>query len=219
MFEKILIVEDFDSTYKSLSTFLKTMGKPKVDIAPYCDEAYLKCKRAALDQEPYDLLICDLSFKADHRNEKITSGEELSMLLNKELPDLKIIIHSIEDHPSRIRKLKPYINGYVCKGRKGMEYLKIAIDEVSKGNFYLSPTLEAALNQSNIKELTNYEIQLLRCLAEGYTQDQICAEFMQKGLSPGSKSAIEKRIKELKDEFGAKTNAQLIGIVLSLQLI
>ena len=219
MFEKILIVEDFDSTYKSLSTFLKTMGKPKVDIAPYCDEAYLKCKRAALDQEPYDLLICDLSFKADHRNEKITSGEELSMLLNKELPDLKIIIHSIEDPPSRIRKLKPFINGYVCKGRKGMEYLKIAIDEVSKGNFYLSPTLEAALNQSNIKELTNYEIQLLRCLAEGYTQDQICAEFMQKGLSPGSKSAIEKRIKELKDEFGAKTNAQLIGIVLSLQLI
>ena len=219
MFEKILIVEDFDTVHKSLSTFLKTIGKPKVDIAPYCDEAYLKCKRAALDQEPYDLLICDLSFKADHRNEKITSGEELSILLNKELPDLKIIIHSMEDHPSRIRKLKPYINGYVCKGRKGMEYLKIAIDEVSKGNFYLSPTLEAALNQSNIKELTNYEIQLLRCLAEGYTQDQICAEFMQKGLSPGSKSAIEKRIKELKDEFGAKTNAQLIGIVLSLQLI
>jgi len=219
MFQKILIVEDFDSTYKSLSTFLQTIGQPKIDVATYCDEAYLKCKRAALDREPYDLIICDLSFKADHRDEKITSGEELSILLNKELPDLKIIIHSMEDHPSRIRKLKPYINGYVCKGRKGMEYLKIAIDEVSKGNFYLSPTLETALNQSNIKELTNYETQLLRCLAEGYTQDQICAEFMQKGLSPGSKSAIEKRIKELKDEFGAKTNAQLIGIVLSLQLI
>ena len=39
MFEKILIVEDFDTVHKSLSTFLKTMGKPKVDIAPYCDEA------------------------------------------------------------------------------------------------------------------------------------------------------------------------------------
>ena len=219
MFEKILIVEDFDTVHKSLSTFLKTIGKPKVDIAPYCDEAYLKCKRAALDQDPYDLLICDLSFKADHRNEKITSGEELSILLNKELPDLKIIIHSIEDHPSRIRKLKPFINGYVCKGRKGMEYLKIAIDEVSKGNFYLSPDLETALSQSNIKELTEYETQLLRCLAEGYTMDEICAEFMQKGLSPGSKSAIEKRLKELKDEFGAKNNTQLIGIVLSLQLI
>lgn len=219
MFKKILIVEDFDTVHKSLRTFLKSIGEPFVDVAPYCDEAYLKCKRAALDKDPYDLMICDLSFKADHRNEKIGSGEELAILLNKELPDLKIIIHSIEDHPSRIRKLQPFVNAYVCKGRRGMEYLKIAIDEVTKDKFYLSPDLESSLSQSNIKELSDYETQLLKCLSEGYTQDEICEAFQEKGLSPNSKSSIEKRLKDLRDDFGAKTNPQLIGIVLSLQLI
>ena len=219
MFKKILIVEDFDTVHKSLSTFLKSIGEPIVDVAPYCDEAYIKCKRAALDNEPYDLMICDLSFKADHRNEKIGSGEELAILLNEELPDLKIIIHSIEDHPSRIRKLQPFVSAYVCKGRRGMEYLKIAIDEVSKDNFYLSPDLESSINQSNIKELSGYETQLLKCLSEGYTQDEICEVFQEKGLSPNSKSSIEKRLKDLRDDFDAKTNPQLIGIVLSLQLI
>jgi hypothetical protein len=44
--------------------------------AKYCDEALLKIKKVLNDQ-PYELLISDLSFKADHNKNQLNSGEEL----------------------------------------------------------------------------------------------------------------------------------------------
>jgi hypothetical protein len=38
--------------------------------AKYCD-ALVKIKKAIHDNAPYDLLISDLSFKADHRENKL----------------------------------------------------------------------------------------------------------------------------------------------------
>lgn len=219
MFKKVLIAEDIDAVNTALKEFLLGVGVQEVVHAPYCDEAYLKCKKAHLEKEPFDLLICDLSFREDHRMEKITSGEELSRILKKEIPELKIIIHSIEDQPGRVKKIIPYVDGYVCKGRRGMNYLKQAIKNVYSGKEYFSPDIQKILQDKNIIELSEYDLSILRYLSQGYTQEEISSRFKSTGMNPFSKSSIEKKLKALREEFGANTNAQLISIVLTLQLI
>ena len=219
MFKKVLIAEDIDAVNTALQKFLKDLGVQEVVYASYCDEAYLKCIKAYKEQSSYDLLISDLSFRQDHREERIRSGEELSIILRKEVPELKIIIHSIEDHPGRVKKIIPHVDGYVCKGRNGMNYLKQAIQHVYQGKSYLSPDIEQTLQHKIVKELSDYDLSILRLLSQGLTQEEISTRFKAQGLAPFSKSSIEKKLKDLREEFGANTNPQLISTVLTLQLI
>lgn len=219
MFQKILVAEDLDAVNTALKDFLQNLKVNEVVFAQYCDEAYLKCKKAALDNKPFELMICDLSFKQDHRTEKISSGDELARKIRQELPETKIIIHSIEDQPGRIKRLVPHIDAYVCKGRQGLRYLEEAMKNVSQGQTYLSPDIQRSLKQPNVRELSDYEISLLKYISQGYSQDQISESFRNKGMTPFSKSAIEKRLKDLREDFGANTNAQLVSIVITLQLL
>ena len=219
MFKKVLIAEDIDAVNSALKKFLLGIGIQEVEHAAYCDEAYLKCKKAHLENSPFDPVICDLSFRQDHRDEKIRSGEELALILKKEIPETKIIIHSIEDQPGRVKKIISYVDGYVCKGRHGMNYLEQAINLVYHGKTYFSPDIEQTLQQNNVKELSDYDLSILKYLSQGYTQEQISSRFREQGLAPFSKSSVEKKLKDLREEFGANTNPQLISIVITLQLI
>lgn len=219
MFKKILLAEDIDAVNNAVKEHLLKLGAKEVVYAQYCDEAYLKCKIAALNEKPFDLVICDLSFKQDHRTEELSSGDQLAFKIKQELPETKVIIHSIEDQPGRVKKLIEYVDAYVCKGRHGLRFLGEAIKKVGEGENYLSPEIRRSLEQPNIKELTAYDLSLLRYISQGYTQDQISQSFKNKGLTPFSKSSVEKRLKDLRDEFGANTNAQLISLVITLQII
>lgn len=219
MFQKVLIAEDIDAVNTAVQEYLQNLGVKKVVYAQYCDEAYLKCKKAFLDNDPFELLICDLSFKQDHRTEEISSGDQLANRVKQELPNTKIIIHSIEDQPGRVKRLVSFVDAYVCKGRHGLRYLEEAIRKVYAGEKYLSPDISRSLEQSNLKELSDYEISLLKYISQGYSQEEISESFRSKGLAPFSKSAIEKKLKDLREDFGAHTNAQLVSIVMTLQLI
>lgn len=221
MFKKVLVAEDLDSINLAVSGMLKELGIEKVEHAQYCDEAWLLAKKALLEGEPFDLLICDLSFKNDHRTEKINSGKELISVLRKEDPHLKIVVNTIEDHPQTVRSLweSGNINGYVCKDRHGMVDLQEAVLAVNSGGKYNSGRIENLLKSDNMLILGDWEMALLEAIATGYTQEQIQENFKSRNIAPSSKSSIEKRLKELREEFGANTTPHLIGIVKDLRLI
>lgn len=221
MFKKVLVADDIDSINHAVASVLKDFGIDHVEYAQYCDSAYLKAKKALQEGEPFDLLICDLSFKSDHREEKITSGKELIAVLKQEDPNLKVLVNSVEDHPHTVKALweSGNINGYVCKDRNGMRELKEAIFNLTRGKIYNSPRIERSLKQENVIILNHFEIKLLTHIANGLTQDEIQENFKQNNISPSSKSAIEKRLKELREEFNARTTPHLIGIVKDLKLI
>ncbi|WP_037319709.1 response regulator transcription factor [Salegentibacter sp. Hel_I_6] len=221
MFKKVLVAEDMDSINHAVASILNELNIPEITHAQYCDKAWLLAKKALQDDKPFDLLICDLSFKEDHRDEKIKSGKELIALLKSEYPDLKILVNSIEDHPQTVKELweSGNIDGYVCKDRRGLKELKIAIEKLWKGKTYNSPTIEKALNQNNLLVLNDFEINIVKFLSNGLTQDQIQEELKILNIKPRSKSAIEKRLKDLRDEFNANTNPHLVSIMKDLQLI
>jgi DNA-binding NarL/FixJ family response regulator len=187
----------------------------------YCDDAYLKIKKALLDQAPYELLITDLSFKSDHREQQFSTGDALIQKVKEDAPDLKVLVYSIEDRLQKVRMLinDLKINAYVCKGRKGLVELSKAVHSLGNGTLYLSPEVKNALNPKNDLEIDGFDIQLLKHLSLGLSQEEISHIFIKEKRSPSSLSSIEKRLNKLRIQFKANNATHLVAIVKDLGLI
>lgn len=221
MFKKVLVADDLLSINQGVVSVLDTLKITDVQEVQYCDDAYLKVKKAAQDNEPIELLITDLSYKKDHRNETYTSGEELVKVLKKEHPELKVIVYSVEDRLQRVRTLmnKHNCNAYVCKGRRGLIELNTAINTVYNNKIYLSPQVAAATSPKTNIEIDDFDIILLKQLSLGLSQEGISQHLQKKNLSPYSLSSIEKKINKLKTQFGANNTIHLVSIAKDLGLI
>ncbi|WP_430411584.1 response regulator [Kordia sp.] len=221
MFQKVLISEDMDDINAGVLTALSELEIATIDQAQYCDDADLKAKKARKDNAPYELLITDLSFKKDHREEKLKSGEELVAKLKSDQPDIKVIVYSVEDKLQQVRRLfnKYKIDAYVCKGRKSLKELVKAIKTVANGKTHLSPEVKMALSNKKDMEIDDYDIGLLKLLSKGLNQDEISEDLKGRSISPNSLSSIEKRVSKLKIYFKANNAVHLIANAKDLGLI
>jgi DNA-binding NarL/FixJ family response regulator len=221
MFQKVLIVDDHSAINDGVSSNLSKIGITDVYKALYCDDADLKIKKAALDKAPFDLIITDLEFKVDYREQKITSGEMLVKELRRKYPDLTIIVYSQEDHFQKVRTLinDCGANGYVWKGREGERELMKALEVVSNGKQFLSRQVERALLQKEDTEITDYDIELVKQLSLGLLQAEISEYFKSQNISPSSVSSVEKRLNKLKDQFRASNATHLVTLMKDAKLI
>ncbi|WP_426484272.1 response regulator [Flavobacterium sp. 2] len=222
MFKKVMIAEDLDSINFGIEQVLKDLGIENFDYSKYCDDAFLKIRKAIQDNDPYDLLISDLSFKTDHREVKLASGDELVQKTREIQPDIKILTYSVEDKSYRIKSLfeNASINAFVLKGRNSIEELKKAIAIISSSDEkFISPEIALLLQEKNNFEIDNIDIKILRYLSEGESQDDIIEIFKNADIKPNSKSAIEKRLSKLKDFFKANNTVQLVFIAKDMGII
>jgi len=221
MFKKVLIAEDFDSINIALKQSLESLGIQKIEYVKYCDDALLKFKRAKQDNNPFDLLISDLSFVEDYRKVNIASGEKLIEAIKKIEPELPIIVYSVEDKSYIIKSLfeEQNINAFVHKGRNSISQLKKAINTLLTNKTYITPELDYLLQKKKTKEIDSYDISLLNYLADGVAIEQIETLFKKLNITPNSKSSIEKRVSKLKDYFKAKNTLNLIAITKDLGII
>ena len=222
MFQKVLIAEDMDFINSGIKAELSKLNIGKIDFIQYCDEALLKLKRAHLDGCPYDLLISDLSFEEDGKLQQLKGGEDLVQAVRKAFPTLKIVVFSIEDKIFTIQKLFESfnINGYVWKSRDGLRELKQALQKIyNSESIYISPHCAQAIAKRNIIEIEDYDIFLIECLSNGYLQEEISEKLKNIKWSPNSVSAIEKRLKFLREHFNANNPAHLVAIAKDLGLV
>jgi two-component system capsular synthesis response regulator RcsB len=221
MCKKILIAEDLDIINTGLVSLLKDLNIEIIDYTKYCDEAFIKIKKAIQDNNPYDLLITDLSFTDDYRNANIKSGEDLIKQIRFIDPLLKIIVYSVEDKAFTIKLLfdKYKINGFVHKGRNSMSQLKTAFEKVSINSKYISPDLAHVLQNKVVKEIDDYDIALLSHLAQGISIEELPSKLQKQNISPNSKSSIEKHLLKLKEYFKANNNTHLVAIAKDLGVI
>ena len=222
MFHKILIAEDIDIINSGLLSALKEINISDVSHVSYCDEALLKLRKAVLENDPFDLLISDLSFIKDHNQQEIKSGDDLVAKVRAEFPDIKIIVFSVEDKPYRIQKLynNCKINAYVWKNRNAQKELKKAIQTIFATNeFYISPDLQSAIHPKKAVEITDYDIHIIKHLSKGILQDDLPELFKEKEIKPSGKSSIEKRLKFLKEHFNANNPTHLVAIAKDFGLI
>lgn len=221
MFKKVLVSEDLGSISNGIISTLEALQIDNFHQVQYCDDAYLKIKKAIQSERPFDLLITDLSFIADHRQQKYPSGEILIKVLKQEHPALKIIAYSVEDRPQKVRTvmLESKADAYVCKGRNGLKQLEEAILKVHNNETYLSPQISNTLRKTSTPDIDDFDIELMKLLANGLSQDEISQHFKSRNNNPSSLSAIEKRIVKLRTNFSANNSIHLISIVKDLGLI
>lgn len=222
MFKKVIVAEDLEDINLGIEQTLKDLEIVNFQHAKYCDDAFLKIRKAILDNEPYDLLISDLSFKKDHREVKIICGDELIEKVRELQPDIKIIAYSVEDKSYRIKSLfdNAKINGFVLKGRNSIEDLKKAIHLTSTSDQrFITPEVASALQEKNNFEIDDLDIEILKHLSSGTPQDEIIQIFKDLGIKPNSKSAMEKRLSKLKDFFKANNTVHLVSITKDMGII
>ncbi|MBC5837620.1 response regulator transcription factor [Flavobacterium muglaense] len=222
MFTKVLIADDIDFNDMGAAQTLNELEVSEIQYAKYCDEALLKVKKANLEGNPFQLLISDLSFKADHQVNQLNSGEELIAAVKKENPDIKIIIFSIEDKVHRIKLLFDdlHIEGYVLKGRNTIYDLKRAIHKAyNEEKENISPEMLHVLQDMTTSEINNYDVQLLKYLSNGVSLENIETFFKQERITPNSKSSIEKNINKLKIYFKANNTVHLVAMAKDLGIV
>ena len=222
MFKKVIITEDFEEFNLAIKQTLNDFNITNFQHAKYCDDAFLKIRKAIQDNEPYDLLISDLSFKKDHREVKIGSGDELIQKVRELQPDIKIIAYSIEDKNARIKSLfdNSDINAFVLKGRNSIEDLKKAINIISTSDQkFISLEVASALQEKGNYEIDDVDIKILKYLSNGTSQDEIIEIFKNSDIKPYSKSAMEKRLAKLKDFFKANNTIHLVSITKDMGII
>ncbi len=212
MFKKIILAEDFQGENQGIAEALREkLAIEDLQNELYCDKAFIRLKVALKNNVPYELLITDLFFEEDHVPRKLTSGSKLIKAARALQPNLKIIVHSMENNPLHINALfkEHKINGYVSKGRKGMLELINAIKEVYHNRTYVSPQLNLT-DASNIVELDDFDRAILKELANGLTKKEVSDKFKKENRTPNSESTIDKRISRLYDEFEAKNTTNLL---------
>ncbi|MFL0169075.1 DNA-binding response regulator [Tenacibaculum maritimum] len=221
MFKKVLIAEDADFISSGVKIALGNLGIETINHAQYCDEAFLKLKKELIEDDPYELLISDLSFVDNPNPQRLQTGEDLIHEVKKIQPSIKTIVFSIEDKPYRIQELcnNLKIDAYVWKSIHGEKDLKRAVRTVFNDDFFISQNVAHALKKKENMEITDFDIFLLKSLANGLEQKEISYELKKNKQQPSSISTIEKRLKLLKEYFNANTSAQLIAITKDFGLI
>lgn len=121
------------------------------------------------------------------------TGIEVAKYLKKYAPDVKIIILSRHDNEEYVHQLLEFgIDGYILKDDAGDDLIR-AVEEVLKGNLYLSPRIatslvndfilikKSVLNKESIsdgvtspfKVLSSREREVLKLIAEGKTNTDV----------------------------------------------
>jgi two-component system, NarL family, captular synthesis response regulator RcsB len=212
MIDKVIIAEDQEFANLSVQKSMEELRIRQVDHVYYCDDALNRIQAAKQKGQPYDLLITDLYFEADGTVQKIGGGFDLIRSVREVQPDIMILILSAEHRPATIDMLfKTYeIDGYVRKARHDAQELKSAFDSLSKGQQYYPRTLAQLVKQSNTHEFTEFDINIIQLLSQGYQQNEIPDYLRQHNIKPSSLSTIEKRLNQIREELGFVKNEQLV---------
>ncbi len=215
MFQKVLIAEDFPSVNYSVQRTLEELGIAHniKNHVYYCDHAFSRIQKALNENEPYELLITDLSFDDDATQQQISDGVSLIKAVRALQPDLKILVFSIENRFAIAQKLFKdlNLNGYVPKGRSDAQDLQLAIEIIHQNKRHLSKNLKKVPGDEIIYQFTPRDITIITQILDGATQKEISEYLEKNNITPSGLSSIEKRLNTIRRDLNFNNNQQLIA--------
>lgn len=194
---KILMVDDHKTMltgYRSILEFNDLNLDIEVTFSHDCEDAYNII--TSPEASTFDLVFLDRSLPP-YLEKKIKSGEDLALLVRKNLPDTKIIM--LTSHAEAfviydiVHKIRP--NGLLIKSDFDGDELLMAFNKILNDETYFSETVTAALKEQIISRgyLDTIDRQIITLLSRGLRNKTIAAEL---GMSD---SAVEKRKVKIKD--------------------
>lgn len=193
---RVFLVDDHPAVREGLSLLLAHKGLIICGEASCRDEALPLLATAAADIVLVDLTLGD------------ESGITLLETLRKDAPAIKCLVYSMHDDAERIQAaLAAGANGYVTK-REVAATLLAAIASILREERYLSPVVEAALQQAVPDEnrligelLSERELELFCKMGEGFSTADLAQHF---DISPRTVETYYARIMEKLDLSGVK---------------
>lgn len=221
MIQKVLIAEDHESANISVQKTLEELKIFQPDYVYHCDDAALKIKKALQNGDAYDLLITDLFFEKDHREQSISNGQTLIKTVRREQPDLKILVFSAESRPAIIKNLfdELSIDGFVRKARGDAKELINAINTISHNQRYYPRNLPEPLERRNAHDFTPFDVTILSLMIQGKRVQEIPAYLKENGIKPSGQSSVEKRLSVIKEAYQFSTNEQLIAYCVKMGIV
>jgi DNA-binding NarL/FixJ family response regulator len=205
---RILIADDHPFVLAGIKAFLS--GAQEVEIVGEATDGETALKMA-VELQP-SILVLDLSMPG-------LNGVEVTRRLATELSSCKVIILTVHEDRSYLRKLiEVGAAGYLLKRSAG-EDLHRAIKAVAAGGVYLDPCIAAlAINQhpGNANEatephadLSEREVEVLKFTAAGHSNKAIA------GLLDIGVKSIETYKSRAMDKLGFRSRVELVGYALA----
>ncbi|MFC5046850.1 response regulator [Aquimarina hainanensis] len=168
---KILIVDDHVLFLQGITSLIK--GKENIDIRGTATNG--KELLFLLEKEVVDMIILDIGMPE-------MDGIEVSKVIKKKYPEVKILIISTHNNVQMISRLiRIGVDGYLLKNTEKREMYR-AIDQVYSGASFFSAEIirrqkenEGKLKKErqSVTELSKREKEILRLIAQGYTTIEI----------------------------------------------
>jgi len=161
-----------------------------------------------------DVVLLDLGMP-------LLNGQDAGERLKALLPKAKVIVLTMnEDSEIAAAAIEKWASGFLLKNSAGTE-LTHAIKEVLKGKSYVTPRIAQKLfdrfvrdpRTEHTKHLTSRQREVLQLLAEGLTMKE-AADMLH--VTPRTIAFHKYKIM---DEFGLKTNSDLLRFAIKERLI
>lgn len=135
------------------------------------------------------------------------SGEDLAKLLNKYMPDCKIILLTMYTELLKIKNIIETINpkGLVIKNDLTFDELLLGFDKVINNEFYYSQSIQKMMDQESLEpiEIDLFDKQILFHISKG-TKTKELIQYI-----PISLEAIEKRKLNLKEKLNISDDSDI----------
>jgi two-component system, NarL family, response regulator NreC len=213
---RLLIVDDHPVVQAGLKTLLGIHSD--MEVVGEAVDGEMAIKRA-LELEP-DVVVMDIAMAG-------MNGVEATRKIKELLPETKVLVLTMHDNEEYLRMMLDVgATGYVLKKAANTE-LAVAIRAVHRGEVFVYPSFTRVLlgdrlqdnesvshsDQDTGERLSEREMQVLRLIAEGYTNRQIAEKLFL------SVRTIETYRARLMEKLQVKSRVGLVRYAIRNQLL
>jgi two-component system response regulator NreC len=202
---RILLADDHTILRAGLKMMLN--AQPDMEVVGEAQDGRQALQEAQRLQP--DIILMDITMPD-------MNGIEATKQLKKILPDVKVLILTMHEHEEYVfQALRAGASGYMLKEAADTDLIS-ALRIIQSGQFYLSPTAQSVMvgdylqrvrtgeEKDSYSSLTEREREILKLVAEGYTNNQIAERLV---ISP---KTVDTHRTHIMDKLNLHSRAELV---------
>ncbi|GCE49449.1 LuxR family two component transcriptional regulator [Thermosporothrix hazakensis] len=202
---RILLADDHTILRAGLKMMLN--AQPNMEVVGEAQDGRQALKEA--QRLKPDIILMDITMPD-------MNGIEATKQIKKLLPDVKVLILTMHEHDEYVfQALRAGASGYILKEAADTELIT-ALHVIQSGQFYLSPAAQSVMvgdylqrvrageEKDSYSSLTEREREILKLVAEGYTNNQIAERLV---ISP---KTVDTHRTHIMDKLNLHSRAELV---------
>ncbi len=202
---RVLLADDHTILRAGLKMMLN--AQPDIEVVGEAQDGRQAIQEAQRLQP--DIVLMDITMPD-------INGIEATRQIKRLLPDIRVLMLTMHEHDEYVfQALQAGASGYMLKEAADTELIT-ALRVIKSGQFYLSPTAQSVVvgdylqrvrtgeERDSYSSLTEREREILKLVAEGYTNNQIAERLI---ISP---KTVDTHRTHIMDKLNMHSRAELI---------